>query len=372
MKKNKMMRAASGLLVATLLTTSIISGTFAKYTTQDSASDTARVAKWGVTASASGSLFGSDYYAKSESNTSNKIAATYTGSVDLTGTSSGSSATTSAEKIVAPGTQSDKGMTLSVSGTPEVKTKISIGVDNIPENDYSDIYLANGTYGVMVDVTATTTVDNVVGLYTESNGVYEKVNDQPDSLPTEAKYYKLTDQVVVNEDITDATSITGSVDRFTDKGYYPIVWTLTNGTTTTYYGNVADLKTGITATSNTGAASLNASYDSNIALGTTAGYVTVKWDWNIGPDNSDNGTHNYATHPVNGADAILGNLMAYEADTSNYQVVKIDNTTITGIVLGEKGPEGKKIKIATVGDSRSEIAQLTVGFNANITVEQVD
>lgn len=49
MKKNKMMRAASALLVATLLSTSIISGTFAKYTTSAEGSDSARVAKWGFT-----------------------------------------------------------------------------------------------------------------------------------------------------------------------------------------------------------------------------------------------------------------------------------------------------------------------------------
>ncbi len=47
MRKNKMMRTASGLLVATLLTTSVISGTFAKYTTEAIGSDSARVAKWG-------------------------------------------------------------------------------------------------------------------------------------------------------------------------------------------------------------------------------------------------------------------------------------------------------------------------------------
>ena len=46
MRKNKMMRTASGLLVATLLTTCVISGTFAKYTSSASGSDTARVAKW--------------------------------------------------------------------------------------------------------------------------------------------------------------------------------------------------------------------------------------------------------------------------------------------------------------------------------------
>lgn len=47
MKKNKMMRLASVLLVVTLLTTSAISGTFAKYTTSNSGNDTARVAYWG-------------------------------------------------------------------------------------------------------------------------------------------------------------------------------------------------------------------------------------------------------------------------------------------------------------------------------------
>ncbi|MBR3786244.1 MAG: hypothetical protein IKJ77_07550 [Firmicutes bacterium] len=51
MKKNKMMRLASCLLVAVLLTTSMISGTFAKYTTTVSSEDAARVAYWGFQAS---------------------------------------------------------------------------------------------------------------------------------------------------------------------------------------------------------------------------------------------------------------------------------------------------------------------------------
>ena len=47
MKKNRMMRTAAVLLVAVLLTTSVISGTFAKYTTSVSSQDSARVANWG-------------------------------------------------------------------------------------------------------------------------------------------------------------------------------------------------------------------------------------------------------------------------------------------------------------------------------------
>lgn len=48
MKKNRMMRLAAILLVCVLLSTSVISGTFAKYTTQASATDAARVAKWDI------------------------------------------------------------------------------------------------------------------------------------------------------------------------------------------------------------------------------------------------------------------------------------------------------------------------------------
>ena len=52
------MRTASGLMIAALLTTSMISGTFAKYTTADAAQDSARAAKWGVNLGISGSLYG--------------------------------------------------------------------------------------------------------------------------------------------------------------------------------------------------------------------------------------------------------------------------------------------------------------------------
>ena len=53
MRKNKMMRTAAVLGVATMLTASVISGTFAKYTTSSTGSDSARVAKWGLNDSSS-------------------------------------------------------------------------------------------------------------------------------------------------------------------------------------------------------------------------------------------------------------------------------------------------------------------------------
>lgn len=47
MKKNKTMRAASILLVLTLMTSCFVGGTFAKYTTATTGTDKARVAYWG-------------------------------------------------------------------------------------------------------------------------------------------------------------------------------------------------------------------------------------------------------------------------------------------------------------------------------------
>jgi hypothetical protein len=52
MKKNKMMRIASVLLVAVLLSTCAISGTYAKYITETEVKDAARVAYWGFDAPA--------------------------------------------------------------------------------------------------------------------------------------------------------------------------------------------------------------------------------------------------------------------------------------------------------------------------------
>ena len=48
MKKNRMMRLAAFLLVCVLLTTSVISGTYAKYVSTATATDTASVAKWQI------------------------------------------------------------------------------------------------------------------------------------------------------------------------------------------------------------------------------------------------------------------------------------------------------------------------------------
>ena len=99
MKKNYSMRIASMLLVLVLLTTCVISGTFAKYVTSDDVADEARVARWGVTVVCDDAdLFETEYDATVKSSDT--------------------------MKVVAPGT-TDTFATFAVDGTPEVKVKVS-------------------------------------------------------------------------------------------------------------------------------------------------------------------------------------------------------------------------------------------------------
>lgn len=106
MKKNKMMRLASVLLVAVILTTCAISGTFAKYVTSGNGSDTARVAKFGVTVTGTADTF-KETYAK-----------------DNTGFTLDANTVVSTEKVVAPGTSGSMAA-FTITGTPEVAVRVS-------------------------------------------------------------------------------------------------------------------------------------------------------------------------------------------------------------------------------------------------------
>ena len=126
MKKNKSMRLAGGLMIATMLSTSIVSGTYAKYVTSDNAEDSARVAKFGVTVTASGSLFDKTYMSVGGGNTPGGTTAD-TGDTTLTVESS------NADNLVAPGTKNTEGITFVIAGTPEVDVKLDVVVDEVKE-----------------------------------------------------------------------------------------------------------------------------------------------------------------------------------------------------------------------------------------------
>lgn len=110
MKKNKTLRAAAVLAVGALLSTCLVSGTFAKYTTNAASSDTARVAKWGVTVSpADNSAFQTNYTTDDET-------ATYEGTYSVTSSNK--------ENVVALGTKGEL-TTVKLSGKPEVAVRVT-------------------------------------------------------------------------------------------------------------------------------------------------------------------------------------------------------------------------------------------------------
>ena len=111
MTKNKAMRLGSVMLVLALLTTCAISGTFAKYVTSQSASDTARVAKWGVTITKDDTAT-TNGFQKTYLTNDSTLSTTYTNSVEAT------------EDAVAPGTTGTIGDKYTLSGTPEVLTTV--------------------------------------------------------------------------------------------------------------------------------------------------------------------------------------------------------------------------------------------------------
>lgn len=130
MKKNFMMRAASVLLVAVMLTTCAISGTFAKYVSEATGYDYARVAKWGVTITANGDTFQT----------------TYDGTV----------VSSDATDVVAPGTTRNF-VAMGLTGTPEVKVEVKYaatltlaGWTVKDDAEYFPVYFTIGgeTYGV--------------------------------------------------------------------------------------------------------------------------------------------------------------------------------------------------------------------------------
>ena len=109
MKKVKFLRLASLMLMLCLITTCAISGTFAKYTTSGSVTDTARVAKWGVTVATvtDGNMFAKTYAKNDDSFTLDTNTVVH-----------------ASNDLVAPGTTGTL-TSISVTGTPEVAVKVT-------------------------------------------------------------------------------------------------------------------------------------------------------------------------------------------------------------------------------------------------------
>ena len=115
MKKNRMMRVASALMVAVLLSTCAISGTFAKYITEKESTDTARVAKFGVDLAVTvDGAFATEYDA--DTTATDKLGAAIAKTVVASSTDQ--------DNLVAPGTKGDLMASATIQGTPEVAVNV--------------------------------------------------------------------------------------------------------------------------------------------------------------------------------------------------------------------------------------------------------
>ena len=122
-RKNSTLRIAGGLLALVMVTSCFVGGTFAKYTTAADATESARVAKFGVEVGISGGAFETSY---------NKDSAT---SIAETVVSS------NGDKLAAPGTQDENAVTFTIKGAPETAVRVQVGMD-----DMQDIVLKKGAY----------------------------------------------------------------------------------------------------------------------------------------------------------------------------------------------------------------------------------
>lgn len=315
MRKNKMMRAASALLVAVLLTTSTISGTFAKYVTTATANDEARVAKWGVELQVVGNLFGDTYANVSNGN---KITANDddTATVRSYNTTDG----LDGDDVVAPGTKNDEGFSFSINGTPEVSGEISI--DKL---EIQNIFLASGTYGVMIPVEAgVITSENYTEFFDDGRKLYHSADEAnfievfaADPFKNTGSYYTLENRAELAEN------------------YFPVKFNL-DGTTTKYAAPLGTTTDTLKEVANRIAGQIN-TYTSSYAAGITTYTLNdvktfapntnlasvgledemITWEWAFEGQSDE-------------ADTILGMLIAKrinaidpDPDVDNFYVVKL-------------------------------------------------
>lgn len=129
----KTFRLACILLISVLVTTSMLSGTFAKYTTTSNIKESARVAKWGVEVEMYGNLFGEAY---------DSVFDTITNKEDNSVTVKTIQKTT-VNDLVSPGTKVVDGLHFSISGSTESAIKIDYKIAN------QNVALRPNLYGIM-------------------------------------------------------------------------------------------------------------------------------------------------------------------------------------------------------------------------------
>lgn len=278
MKKNRTLKLASGLLILCLITTCAISTTLAKYTTGDTASDTARVAKWGVEVSTSGSLFAEDYHNTFVKEDNANMSVSSSGAIDAVA------------NVVAPGTENPIGFQVRLSGQPEVDFQVTANSANAAK----DIYLTEGDWAMMEKIHegSLNYQSDFSNVYYKSGNTFVEATGYEEA--QKDNYYKLTHAVTVAAG-----------------GYYPLKWSIDGAATDK---NLTEIMSEMVADIN--ALSGDGKFETNEALAFTR---TISWAWSFnGNDNED---------------TILGNLMA-ENTATQYVVKLVGGSYTINVVAG--------------------------------------
>ena len=303
MKKTKVMRLLSLLLVMTLISTCAISGTFAKYVTRAEGEDQARVAKWGVLVSVEGNAFADKYAATDEAYLEDGGEYSVVSSVQ-------------GEKVVAPGTsaeEADMALVATVTGTPEVAARYTLEGKDIKDvslkkgtyTDYTHLVKADdGTYGY----TDTFTLDKdyapikwnlvIEGKGKTFNVAEELYNALPAEYIAKAEAYGLTkDGCSIFDAITIIQKVAGN------EGYKNIVEAA--------LGQVVSggRNFELTYDKNTGAFKLSYDFDPNKEMDFT---FTLSWEWAFenGEEIKDAEGNGTGIFEFDAADTYLGNVAA--------------------------------------------------------------
>lgn len=147
LKNNRTMRAAVLLLALVLITSCFVGGTFAKYVTSNSGSDTARVAKFGVNITATTGMFSKEYARDDNS---------FTLATETVVSSDESN-------LVAPGTSQNMAE-FGLTGTPEVAVRVSYELKKFELTKWTTngtdeycplVFIVNGTEIKMDDTNTT-------------------------------------------------------------------------------------------------------------------------------------------------------------------------------------------------------------------------
>ena len=394
------MRIASVLLVAALISTCAISGTFAKYVTEDSAYDSARVAKFGVTVLASGNLFG-DSYEVGTANTPGLNGALIAAELSVVAASLGDgtddatldhAAVKGTDKVVAPGTKNDEGIKIALAGTPEVDNRIDITAHASITG--SDVTLKAGKYGVavLVELETVDAFDSFASnydLYTYAGGVFTRV-DVDEEYDESGEYY-----VIKDLNFSDAT---GSTRELTDN-YSPVKFTLKKDGTAVdaakekTYAEIIDYFDGLALKN-----------EANVPVANILPFDQITWEWkyvtdkdNKEIDHNDTGGDPDQELDIfwsDRDDTILGDLIALATADSDanlgYKVVKFDGgvdeiPTVIEVktdYLDESGIRyyyayaytGEELEFSTAAEAIAEadVAVLTTVFGMNVRVTQLD